>query len=1355
MPRGPASILAACTAAALSVGAWASPQQSVIVPTVADSPTAKELISRAREQAGTNPAESARLAAELLRDLSGRLVEGDRPGVYQGVADQVAALLAAEPKVLERYRAEVGAQAREWLAGDRLLEVATRFAATDAGLEAMLRLAGRALQDARADEARAWVRRASAHPSASLDPAPRLALGAMAAWAAGDAPAWTAAVEALSAVPGVPADLLDAVRGMGPPPASVHRVERSETTGDPSATLPGLPWAEAWSMPLVWSPASIRTRGTMPMEDQLERLDAIRNRLLRLHTIVPIIVDGEVIVADGRTVASIDLLTHSVRWHAMLAVDDATRASESTLTPCVVDAEHVLTAVSVGEAGGTVSSRVVAVRRDDGRIGWQRSLADADAVLPGGLRVAGSMALVGDVLAVPCLRQAGRLELACWMVGLDAADGATRWAVPIGAANGLLQEFGGTQTFRPGMGAVAHEGCLVVATQVGTSACIEASTGAVRWIARDDQSMVRLRAEQPWESMVPVIAGDAAWFLHADGRAVTQRSLADGHVVTQLAVGPGEPLGAPRWLLGADGLVVGVEADGGLCAVEAGAPTQRTWTIPAVPEDPVVGRAVLARLGGARVIALPRGRRIDLHDLATGASIGSAPVSRGGNLGIGGDRVAVASELSLEVLGQGERILADLVALVEREDAADAEIALAESALAMGDLARALEMARRAMERIGSSPEDEGAASSGSRIFDVLLALVRKAPDGGEAVDALRSAAVLPNQRLRVSLALAERHELRGEWVEAARTLAGAMPALAEDGLVEHLGARVRTGQVLSIAMQRLVVRAHGAGSDAVERAAESARAGAADRAEAFARAWRGTDASITALVDASERAASDGRPDDAARCAQRAALLALERAASGLPVQRALVDRVASRIIDAGTGDLLAVTTLRRLGAVAPGGEAFARLAVEAPWVLSPRRAAVAGEPRKGRRAIQFTASMPAIDRFAAQQATPGLGLLVVNQQLVGVEGAALTPAWSLEVEDQSPGIVRLHPVTMVLERTMTLPGRLRGLDVRTGLVAWTIEDLGAALGPVRPVAGLRDDEAALSRRGQFAVVPLGDGGVAVRGDGSCSRIAAGGAVGWVSQRSLPLVDHVQAALGSVALVGTSLSSDPALTILSGTTGQERGSIQVESLAGVEELHATLAGFVVTRGLASAMVEDTEAGPRILWERASPPGATRRTAQVVLHEAMFQGQPGDGSFRVDLDDGSSTPLDWDEGTGGAWSPLLELDEGLLFAKGDRVLLARADGAIVGSARLAPSSTPQSAVACAGGVLVQALEMPELPAVQGGSTITLLDAAEGLRQVQGVARVMIPVGWRRSMLLDGWLLQFGDDQCIAVPVGPS
>ena len=109
---------------------------------------------------------------------------------------------------------------------------------------------------------------------------------------------------------------------------------------------------------------------------------------------------------------------------------------------------------------------------------------------------------------------------------------------------------------------------------------------------------------------------------------------------------------------------------------------------------------------------------------------------QGHQVEVGGDRVAVASELSLEVLGQGERILADLVALVEREDAADAEIALAESSLAMGDLARALEMARRAMDRIGSSPEDEGAASSGSRIFDVLLALVRKAPDGGEAVDA-------------------------------------------------------------------------------------------------------------------------------------------------------------------------------------------------------------------------------------------------------------------------------------------------------------------------------------------------------------------------------------------------------------------------------------------------------------------------------------------------------------------------------------------------------------------------------------------------------------------------------------------
>ncbi|MFM7810141.1 MAG: hypothetical protein ACKPEA_19765, partial [Planctomycetota bacterium] len=268
------------------------------------------------------------------------------------------------------------------------------------------------------------------------------------------------------------------------------------------------------------------------------------------------------------------------------------------------------------------------------------------------------------------------------------------------------------------------------------------------------------------------------------------------------------------------------------------------------------------------------------------------------------------------------------------------------------------------------------------------------------------------------------------------------------------------------------------------------------------------------------------------------------------------------------------------------------------------------------------------------------------------------------------------------------------------------------------------------LSRRGQFAALPLGDGTVAVRGDGSCARIGADGRICWTSGRSLPIVEHAQAALGGVALVGTSLSSDPALTLVSSASGQERGQVYLEGMASVDAVESTLCGFVVTRGLASTLVEDTEAGPRILWERMSPPGATRRMPAVVLHEAMFVGQPTDGSYRLDLDDGSSTALDWDGGISGAWSPLLELDDGLLFAKGDRVVLAEASGRVIGSARLAPSATPQLAIACDGGVIVQVLEMPELPAVQGGSTFTLLDPAQGLRQVRSVARLMVPVGWR-------------------------
>ena len=60
-------MLAACFVAATAAGGIVGAQQSVIVPTVADSPTALELILRADEQAATNPGESARLAAAAGR----------------------------------------------------------------------------------------------------------------------------------------------------------------------------------------------------------------------------------------------------------------------------------------------------------------------------------------------------------------------------------------------------------------------------------------------------------------------------------------------------------------------------------------------------------------------------------------------------------------------------------------------------------------------------------------------------------------------------------------------------------------------------------------------------------------------------------------------------------------------------------------------------------------------------------------------------------------------------------------------------------------------------------------------------------------------------------------------------------------------------------------------------------------------------------------------------------------------------------------------------------------------------------------------------------------------------------------
>lgn len=1317
-------------------------QQPGVVATVADSPTALEHFHRAKEQAASNPTESARLIAELLRDLGSRLVETEQPGTFQSVADRAAVFLASHPAVLDRYRAETGAQAAQWLAEGRLLEVATRFAATDAGLSAELTLAGHALQDGRLAEASSWLQRAAAHPSSEQDASARLALEALLAWGAGDQPTW----DALLADPRMDHACSARLRSMPRPEG------RQPGAGVPRSAVPGDPWVEAWSTPMPWSPASIRNRGVAQPIDGTLRGPAGRSEGTLLHTVQPAIDGGVVFVADGRSIAAIDLLTRSVLWRTMLSLDHANRSADTLATPCLVDEARVHTVVTIGDVGQAAYSIVTAVRRQDGAIDWQRSLADRDEVLPGGLRMAGQPARAGDVLVVPCVRQNGRLELAVWLVGLDAMTGGVRWAASLGAANGLMQEFGASPPIRGGMGPLCALGRVLVGTQVGTTACLDPSTGAVEWLARSEVARTRLQVPlEPWEYSLPVLDRDAAWFLGTDARTVVRRTLAGGAADRELLLGPGEPLGAPRYLLGGAGHLIGVGSRGAVHAVTTDEPTRQAWAIPMEAADPVVGRIELALSSDQPVLVLPRATRIDVHDLSSGARLASHALPHGGNIAIGDGRVVVASEMQLDAYGNAERVVADLVALVERDPASDADIALAEAALRQMDGTRALAMARRALGRLGTDPSAEVART---RVFDVLLALLASTPDGDDIIEVLQASAAGPGQKTAVAMALADRWAARSSWVAAADALTSAMPALADDELIDHAGASVRMGQVLSMAMARLADRAERAGSNALEEIAARDRR-RQDEPEAFARAWRGTRAAIDALTAGAQRAAAAGSADDASRMTHRAVLLALERGEAGLPVPSSQIDPLVRLL--GRPGDALAVDSLRRLGLLAGGvaSDAWRQLAAEDPWVLSPRLASIDGGHRAQAQAIQWSAQPPALDPLAAAQADPDRGLVLLHDQLVGLKSPHVEPVWAMDLDDPSPAIVRLLPSMILLERSQGVPARVRGGDAATGTVAWTIEDVSLVLGPVQQEDGGRHDDAMATRRSELAAVPCGDGIVTARGDGSCARIGHDGGLLWQSLRSLPLVDHVQAGCGVIALTGHSGTSDPLVLLLSSHSGTELGSATIGGLSSIDEARVTLAGTLVSRGLSSAMVELTESGPRVLWERAGPPDATRRSAMVAVGEALFLGHAAEGSVRLDLDDGSTTPLAWAQGAEAAWSPLLVREGTVLVAQGERVLLVRSSGAVIGGTRLSPSASPQLAIPCAEGIIVQAMELPAAIGARGGTTLTLLDPAQGLRQVRVVASLPIPVAWRRAFLVGNWLLEFGDDQCLAVPLGPG
>ena len=143
---------------------WAHAQESAPV-TIDTSPTAAELLLRARESAMNNPAESARSLQEAMDRFPNKLVPWDGSSDrFQNTLDAAERFLLSNQVVMESWLREEAAVAQRRLDQGEVLQVAQLRSLTPAGLQAMMTLAQQSLDQGRVDSARRWIEKSLRHP---------------------------------------------------------------------------------------------------------------------------------------------------------------------------------------------------------------------------------------------------------------------------------------------------------------------------------------------------------------------------------------------------------------------------------------------------------------------------------------------------------------------------------------------------------------------------------------------------------------------------------------------------------------------------------------------------------------------------------------------------------------------------------------------------------------------------------------------------------------------------------------------------------------------------------------------------------------------------------------------------------------------------------------------------------------------------------------------------------------------------------------------------------------------------------------------------------------------------------------
>ena len=579
---------------------------------VDDSPGAADTLVRVREHVSAgNLDEAVRVLQVLLDEQGDRLTASGKDGeLFINVRAAAHEVLLAGGPLLERYRTAFGARADRQLGEGQTETVERTLLLTPSGLDAAVRLAQGALEDARFEHARAILEQIDKHPDRKGERA-RVAAGMMATIARyvdraevrERALRW--AKEGNAGVPNLlPENWPDAAKQKAATP--MRGLGTSTTEGMVSKPLwtvvlnPSAPTPEA----NLGVGAGARGQVSVPM-------------FARELLVLPSVWGDTVYVSDGTLIGAWDRFTLATRWTVTPGLGDAPvqeqgirgdkrrmngfnnfggyGRSEDICTVAVSN-RFVVGATGRSTAAGRSDGddRVQAIDAQTGRVRWSVQLNLLNTPDPQQLydsTVRGPIQIVENTVVFAARKHLpDRRLVSVSLVGLDLSTGKLRWARPIGSAGSMpwvLQSMGAD-------GITVADGVAYRADRLGVIGAVDVGTGRTRWIRRmgvDTQSGV----EQPaaWQIGTPVVDGASIIIIAPDMKRILRLDRATGAVLSQRDIVDFKPT-QPRYLLRIGDMLACVGDERAAFVHAATFETDKPESTPAAVVPGIRGRCVVA-----------------------------------------------------------------------------------------------------------------------------------------------------------------------------------------------------------------------------------------------------------------------------------------------------------------------------------------------------------------------------------------------------------------------------------------------------------------------------------------------------------------------------------------------------------------------------------------------------------------------------------------------------------------------------------------------------------------------------------------------------------------------------------------